>query len=476
MFKTGISCFIICLLLSLGTASAATIHVPDDHATIQAAINTSANGDIIVVRAGTYFENIDFLGKAVTVMSEEGSDLTVIDGSRLGSVVMFVNGEGADSVLQGFTITNGFAVDGGGIHCNGASPTVNANIIYRNEAVLDGGGICCLDSGALIAANTFTRNTAGQAGGGVAVVAQSDVLIVNNIIVNNSAGSIGGGIAAVGAACRIINDTLSKNSAGRFGGGVAGYDAASAEIVNTILWEDHAPKGAEIHIRNASAASVSYSDVMGGQSSTSSAPGCQLVWDTATVINKKPRFEEGNTDFHIAWQSKCRDSGTGDHPDVPGSDFEGDPRTAGGLPDIGADEVYLGQITYPVLDIKCNGQDDNIYVNAGENVLLTISIAANDFKDDEVDIWVIGKDPSGDKYSIVLNPDPGSGKCYWELRQGWCCAYFTGGLYSLVDNVLNRPLPPGHYKVWLGIDLKPNGKLNAPWVWDFDVVEFDVLP
>ena len=54
--------------------------------TIQSAINTSVDGDVVCVDAGTYAETIDFLGKAVTVQSELGPGVTVIDG---GCPLMF---------------------------------------------------------------------------------------------------------------------------------------------------------------------------------------------------------------------------------------------------------------------------------------------------------------------------------------------------------------------------------------------------
>lgn len=48
-------------------AQGATIHVPADYSTIQAAINAASNGDTIVVAPGTYQENINFQGKAITL-------------------------------------------------------------------------------------------------------------------------------------------------------------------------------------------------------------------------------------------------------------------------------------------------------------------------------------------------------------------------------------------------------------------------
>lgn len=81
------------VVLSLaGISAGETIYVPDDYASIQEAIDAASAGDIVLVRPGTYYENIDLLGKAITVSGELGSDQTVIDG-RFGSesVVAFVN-------------------------------------------------------------------------------------------------------------------------------------------------------------------------------------------------------------------------------------------------------------------------------------------------------------------------------------------------------------------------------------------------
>jgi hypothetical protein len=86
---------------------AVTIHVPGDYPTIQAAIDAAAAGDTVLAAPGTYVENVDFLGKTVTLESGQGPGSTVIDGNQNGSVVSFLNAEGPDSVLEGFTITNG---------------------------------------------------------------------------------------------------------------------------------------------------------------------------------------------------------------------------------------------------------------------------------------------------------------------------------------------------------------------------------
>jgi regulator of RNase E activity RraA len=77
-------------------AFATTINVPADYATIQVAIDAANNGDTVLVAPGTYVENIEFYGKAITVSSAEGPEVTVIDGNQSGSVV-HISAYGYDS-------------------------------------------------------------------------------------------------------------------------------------------------------------------------------------------------------------------------------------------------------------------------------------------------------------------------------------------------------------------------------------------
>ena len=71
---------VIAIFLFQATCLSATYYVPDDFVCIQDAITACVNGDTVIVRAGTYVENLDFLGKAVTLMSESGPTVTTIDG------------------------------------------------------------------------------------------------------------------------------------------------------------------------------------------------------------------------------------------------------------------------------------------------------------------------------------------------------------------------------------------------------------
>ena len=58
------------------------------------------------VYTGTGNRDIDFLGKAITVRSENGPNNCVIDCNGEGRGFEFRSGEDANSVLAGFTITN----------------------------------------------------------------------------------------------------------------------------------------------------------------------------------------------------------------------------------------------------------------------------------------------------------------------------------------------------------------------------------
>jgi hypothetical protein len=106
---------------------AKTIVVDDDgpaaYKSIQEALNHSWNGDVLVVRPGTYREQIVFNGRAVTVRSEDPDDPGVVQTTVIthetGATVTFDFGEGDRSVLEGFTIT------GYGILCMGTSPTIS---------------------------------------------------------------------------------------------------------------------------------------------------------------------------------------------------------------------------------------------------------------------------------------------------------------------------------------------------------------
>ena len=86
--------------LSTQTPSSPTIYVPDDYALIQDAVDAASPGDTIIVREGTYEENIEVY-KSLTIRSENGPDSTIVL-SESGDNVFFVTANYVN--ISGFTI------------------------------------------------------------------------------------------------------------------------------------------------------------------------------------------------------------------------------------------------------------------------------------------------------------------------------------------------------------------------------------
>ena len=139
----------------------------DPFCSIQDAIDAAVDTDEIVVAPGTYVETINFLGKAVTLRSSDGPEVTAIGGPAGSPVVTCQSGEGPNTVLDGFTVAGGNNPDGfgGGMFNNGASPTVTNCVFLGNSA---GGGGGMYNTGSPTVTNcSFLANVAAGGGGGM---------------------------------------------------------------------------------------------------------------------------------------------------------------------------------------------------------------------------------------------------------------------------------------------------------------------
>lgn len=246
------------LLCCTQLLQAQTFYVPSQYSTIQSAIDNALDGDNVVVLPGTYFENIDFKGKAVTIQSADPNDpnvvaATIIDGSNpadpnFGSVATFKNGEDNDSVLTGFTIQNGTGHtdptvnwrlwtgtngDGGGALCSSTSPTITKNIFKNCHAQYGGGGIFCNNNASpVITYNTFLNNYAGWYGGAVFARLQCSPTISNNTFKQNDCVYLGGAVyLADQCYSKVTNNWFEENNSEVMRGGALYYFVNSAPTI-----------------------------------------------------------------------------------------------------------------------------------------------------------------------------------------------------------------------------------------------------
>jgi hypothetical protein len=321
--------WLVCLViycLSIAMVEATTRHVPGTYASIQSAIIAAQTGDTVLVDPGTYFENIDFLGKRIIVSSNylftnnvADIEQTIINGSHptrpdTASCALFVHGEDTSSVLLGFTLTGGTGTvwrdihngnlyrEGGGILADLSSPTIRNNFIVKNEAVnhagvtsAGGGGIRCGDGYPRILNNYIARNQ-GSYGGGI-VLNFTGAIIRNNVVYKNSGGEDFGGsgiwVNSNGANPKVIeNNTVTENTSVLDGGGIL-VQSTSATIRNNIVWGNVAPADSQIGVAGGTVF-VTYSDVQGGFAGTGN-------------IALYPQFSD--TSHYLSASSPCIDAG-----------------------------------------------------------------------------------------------------------------------------------------------------------------------
>ena len=204
----------------------AVLKVPSEYATIQQAINAASNADIVLVADGSYSGpgniNLDTLGKAITVLSENGPVSTIIDCQGNGRGFRIHSGEDNRTVIHGFTLQNGWIetgiwpeAGGGGILCVNSDPVV-ANCILKWNHAMYGGGVMIQDSQITLTNCLITSNTLlEQNNGGGIYCSDSKPDIINCTVVGNSAQGTftgnGGGLYTAGSVVQISNSIIWDN-------------------------------------------------------------------------------------------------------------------------------------------------------------------------------------------------------------------------------------------------------------------------
>jgi parallel beta-helix repeat protein len=209
---------------------ASTIIVPDDYSTIQEAINNAADGDMISVKAGTYYEHI-VVSKTVSIVGED-ADTTIIDGNDTGHVINVVS----DNVsISGFMVQNS-----GNVHM----PNLDAGIclngttgctISENRAINNGFcGISLLYSNG----NTITDNNLSSAGWGGIHLLNSSYNTISGNTITDKYGGINGHVSS--NYNNITENTISNCTYGGF------YHAANYNNIFRNNISDIAVEGIEL--------------------------------------------------------------------------------------------------------------------------------------------------------------------------------------------------------------------------------------
>ena len=177
-----------------------TIRVPADFTTIQAAINAANifTNDTVLVSPGVYTESLNFYGKSLLLISANGPMETLINPPAGSSAITFSTGESSNSIVSGFTMTNG------GISLSFSAPTIISNKFvncgtavygyFSSPNIMDNEISGCVNNGiylggagtAVVQGNLILGN-----GEGIAMLSSGSASIVDNRIQNNHGDGIG---------------------------------------------------------------------------------------------------------------------------------------------------------------------------------------------------------------------------------------------------------------------------------------------
>ena len=389
---------------------------PGDYATVQAAIEDAADGDVIEVSAGTYAENLDFAGKALHIVGVDGMAATILDGGQNGPVVRFASGEGAGSVLEGVTLTNGSgeritdedgqqvpcgggvfmqgasptlvqvtisgnqAYDGGGMFLTGGSaPTLTDVTIADNVAVDDGGGVYAWQSAPVLTSVRIVRNEAqGEDGGGMVAKQNSAPVFTNVVFAGNVAPDDGGGLRVKDSDSVLSHVVFVGNVAGD--GGAIAVKSCTATLVGVIMADNVASsQGGAVYEKSGGSALLSYSNAWGNSPNNYDGAG-GMVDPTGTDgnVSMDPGFldtsdpDPAHWDLHLAVSSALIDAGDPAELDPDGSVSDmgayGGPAAASwDLDRDGHDAWWLpgayDAATSPGMD--CDDLDGSVFPGAG---------------------------------------------------------------------------------------------------------------
>ena len=126
---------------------------------IQKAIDSANDGDVILLAGGIFKESFSFKGKAITLRGS-GRD-TFLKGTKFRPAITFNSDEGHNSIVEKITFTKG--VRAGAIIIDQAAPTIRKCWFYKNRSIGSGSAIYVFgtdtsNESAIITNNVFYKN------------------------------------------------------------------------------------------------------------------------------------------------------------------------------------------------------------------------------------------------------------------------------------------------------------------------------
>ncbi|MCF7974105.1 MAG: leucine-rich repeat domain-containing protein [Phycisphaerae bacterium] len=167
-----------------------TVHHPFD--SIQEAVDLAVDGFVIQVLPGTYYENIDFQGKAIEIRGMDPNDpntgdMPLLYGLGQAPAIRFTETlSGLGSVLKGMAVVGGKGSPTGAIECLGCTPTlINCLITGTYSGHVTGGAVTAVDCNLMIMNSTIADNSGGALGAGI-VLENSQLLMLDSIVWGNT--------------------------------------------------------------------------------------------------------------------------------------------------------------------------------------------------------------------------------------------------------------------------------------------------
>jgi hypothetical protein len=324
--------------------------------TVQTAIDAaSASGGEVWVKAGTYYERVSLKRLVYLFGGFDGTETnrsqrnwtthrSALDGSRQGSVITAA-GVGSWAAIDGLTIQNGRAANGGGIFCTNASPTIANNVIRTNASINGGGGGIYLNGSSSVVANNWVEGNATTGDGG-AVYITARLLpvakIINNVFLSNLAtnnsNNCRGGAIYCDAVAEIINNTLLNNWARTGAPGTADFGGGIYCVLSGALFANNIIAFGSSGIRAQNALPLLRNNCVFGNLAFNYS-GVAVPSGTNGNISVDPLLVNSN-DFHLSIGSPCINTGDDSVVQPDRLDFDGHPRRIGRV-DMGAVEAQF---------------------------------------------------------------------------------------------------------------------------------------